>query len=368
MVNVAATSSGPAYEVRISRGLIDRLGTECDTLLTSRRICIVTDENVADLHGERARAALQASGYEPVELIVPAGERSKNWRELERVVEWLLAQGVNRNDAVIALGGGVIGDLVGFACSMVKRGCKVVQVPTTLLSQVDSSVGGKTAINAAAGKNLVGAFHQPALVLADLDALATLDERQMAAGYAEIVKIALVQDAAFFDWLEEHGPAVLGRELDALHHAVETSVAAKARIVEEDARETTGRRALLNLGHTFGHALEAETGFGDSFLHGEAVAAGTVLAARYSARIRRLAESDAERIETHLHHVGMRTRLAEVCPQAAQAALVSHMSNDKKREGDTLPFVLLDAIGKGVLDRSVELADVEAFLGDELRR
>ena len=368
MVSVAATSSGPAYEVRIGGGLIDRMGVEAEPFLSSRRVCVVSDTNVSALHGARTRAALRAAGYEPVELTVAAGEGSKNWQELERVVEWLLSQGLSRNDAVIAFGGGVIGDLVGFACSMVKRGCKVVQVPTTLLSQVDSSVGGKTAINAAAGKNLVGAFHQPALVLADLDVLATLDERQMRAGYAEIVKVALVQDAAFFYWLEAHGPAVLAREPGALRHAIETSVAAKARIVEEDARETTGRRALLNLGHTFGHALEADAGFGDSLLHGEAVAVGTVLAARYSSRIGRLDASDAERIEAHLQSIGMRTRLAEVSPQAAPSALVAHMSNDKKRVGETLPFVLLDAIGSGVLDRCVALADVEAFLTEEHHR
>ena len=367
MVLIAETSSGPAYEVRIAAGLIDLLGAETAPFLRKQSVCIVTDAEVARHHGARAEAALRTAGYDPKTLIVPSGEQAKSWVGLQRVTEWLLAKGIDRSDAVIALGGGVVGDLVGFASAILKRGCKVIQVPTTLLSQVDSSVGGKTAINAAAGKNLVGAFHQPALVLADLTALDTLDDRQMRAGYAEIVKVALVQDADFFAWLERNGAAVLAREPEALRHAVETSVIAKARIVEEDARETTGRRALLNLGHTFGHALEAETDFSDLLLHGEAVAMGTALAARFSGATGRLDAPSVERIVAHLRNMRLPTELAGLPAPIKAADLIAHMQHDKKRDGDTLPFILLDAIGRGVVDRNVELAAAEAFLKEELR-
>src|SRR5690606_12903023 len=221
---------------------------------------------------------------------------SKSWENLQRVTDWLLAEQVERGDHVLALGGGVIGDLVGFAAAILKRGCGFIQLPTTLLAQVDSSVGGKTAINTGAGKNLIGAFHQPSLALADLGALATLPDREMRAGYAEVLKYGVLGDAQFFDWLSAHGAAVLAREEAPLERAVATSVAAKARIVAEDERETADRRALLNLGHTFGHALEAETGFSDRLLHGEAVALGMVLAARYSARRGQIGDADAERV------------------------------------------------------------------------
>ena len=368
MVTIAATASGPAYEVRIGHGLLGRLGDLASPFLRKKSVGVIADARVAGLHGDAVRVSLREAGYEANILDVPPGEDAKSWDQLRRVTDWLLQRGTDRADAVIALGGGAVGDLTGLATSLVKRGCAVIQIPTTLLSQVDSSVGGKTAINTDAGKNLIGTFHQPALVLADLGLLATLDDRQLRAGYAEIVKIALIQDARFFSWLEANGHRILSREPDALEHAVTTSVVAKARIVEDDARETTGRRALLNLGHTFGHALEAEAGFGERLLHGEAVALGTVLAARFSVRAGRLSIDEARRIERHLSRAGLPADLSRSMPYADAAKLVDHMRHDKKKEGDTLPFVLLDAIGAGVLDRGVALPDIEAFLSGELGR
>ena len=286
MALVPVELGGRSYEVRIARGLLHDAAQHCAPLLRKDTVQIVTDENVAAAWREPVAASFAAQGIAAHWLVLPPGEGSKSWGTLARVTDWLLAEQVERGDRVLALGGGVIGDLVGFAAAILKRGCKFIQLPTTLLAQVDSSVGGKTAINTTAGKNLVGAFHQPSLVLADLDALATLPEREMRAGYAEVLKYGVLGDAEFFDWLADNGPAVLAREDAPLEHAVAASVAAKARIVAEDERETGDRRALLNLGHTFGHALEAETGFSDRLLHGEGVALGMVLAARYSARAR----------------------------------------------------------------------------------
>ncbi len=250
-----------SYDVHIEPGAIARAAAIVAPLTRSRTISVVTDTTVARLHLPALAASLAAAGLTAQPLIVAPGEATKNWRTLETVVEALLARGVERGDAVIALGGGVIGDLTGFAASILRRGCRFVQIPTTLLAQVDSSVGGKTAINAAAGKNLVGAFHQPAAVIIDPDLLATLPPRELRAGYAEIVKTALLGDAAFFAWLEANGTALLAGDVAAQVHAVATSVAAKAAIVAADERETGDVRALLNLGHTFGHALEAEAGF-----------------------------------------------------------------------------------------------------------
>ena len=244
---------------------------------------VVSDEQVWAAQGERLRRGL--GPVEAVPILVPAGEESKSWRGLEDVVDRLLAEGIERKDHIVAFGGGVIGDLAGFAAAIVNRGCNFVQIPTTLLAQVDSSVGGKTAINVSAGKNLVGAFHQPSLVLIDPVCLDTLDPRQVRAGYAEIVKYALIEDAPLFDWLEAEGRKVIEGDPSARRRAIGAAVSGKARIVEEDERETSGRRALLNLGHTFGHALEAETGYSDRLLHGEAVALGCVLAFDFSAEL-----------------------------------------------------------------------------------
>ncbi|MEO1488463.1 MAG: 3-dehydroquinate synthase, partial [Pseudomonadota bacterium] len=299
--------------------------------------------------------------------VVEPGEGAKSWQVLERLTDWLLALGITRSDQVIAFGGGVVGDLTGFACSVLKRGCGFVQIPTTLLAQVDSSVGGKTAINTAAGKNLIGAFHQPSLVVIDPLVLDTLPRREMGAGLAEVIKYGLLGDADFFAWLEAHAPAVLDRDEQALGHAIATSIRAKARIVAEDERETSGVRALLNLGHTFGHALEAETGFSDSLLHGEAVALGMVLAARYSAGRGEIDGADAERVADIMQANGLPSSLTDLRLSCTGTALADHMRHDKKMEGDTLPFLLLRGIGKAYLARDVELDDVSAFLSAELK-
>jgi 3-dehydroquinate synthase len=283
------------------------------------------------------------------------------------VVDWLLGEEVERGDHVIALGGGVIGDLVGFAAAILKRGCGFIQLPTTLLAQVDSSVGGKTAINTGAGKNLVGAFHQPALVLADLDTLTTLPAREMRAGYAEVIKYGVLGDAEFFTWCERNGPQVLAGDRALQEYAVTESVRTKARVVAEDEREITGARALLNLGHTFGHALEAETGFSDRLLHGEAVALGIVLAARYSARREYISEQDAERVADAIADAGLPNEIAALGMDADGRKLAAHMLHDKKMDAGTLPFVLLAAIGQAFLDRNVALDDVASFLDGELQ-
>jgi 3-dehydroquinate synthase len=298
--------------------------------------------------------------------VLPAGEATKSWANLEKLVDWLLAEEVERGDHIIALGGGVIGDLTGFAASMVKRGCGFIQVPTSLLAQVDSSVGGKTAINTAAGKNLVGAFHQPGLVLADLDVLATLPMREVGAGYAEIIKYGILGDMAFFEWCEEHGAAVMAGDKAALDYAVSASVAAKARIVAQDEFEKTGMRALLNLGHTFGHALEAQTGYSDRLLHGEAVAMGMVLAARYSARKGYISQADATRVTAAIARAGLATEIASLGLNCSGEQLVSHMLHDKKMDAGTLPFVLLRGIGEAFLDKQVALDDVAVFLDEQL--
>ena len=367
---------GRSYDVQVGRGLLnDTIVQARDFIETyairnepfgSRPIPVVADANARKLHGDRLAHSLASDGYEIAWFDVEPGEGSKSWATLERLTDWLLALGITRKDHVFALGGGVVGDLVGFACAILKRGCGFVQLPTTLLAQVDSSVGGKTAINTAAGKNLIGAFHQPSLVLVDTATLDTLPDREMRAGYAEVLKYGLLGDAAFFAWLEANGDKVLAREPAALAHAIATSIAMKARIVAEDERETQDRRALLNLGHTFGHALEAETGFSDRLLHGEAVALGMVLAARYSARRGEITPQDAERTARAIAAAGLPASLAELGLTCSGAVLVEHMRHDKKAEGTTLPFLLLRALGEAYVARDVELADVAAFLDEEL--
>jgi len=343
-----------SYPILIENGLLDRAAEALAPFARGGRLVVVADEQVWAAQGAR----LRASGLALEVVTVPTGERSKSWGELERLVNRLLALEVERSDHLIAFGGGMIGDLTGFAASILKRGCHYVQVPTTLLAQVDSSVGGKTAINAGAGKNMVGAFHQPAAVLIDPSTLETLDPRQLRAGYAEVVKYGLIGDPAFFVWCEENAAALLGGDVEARVHAIETSVRAKAAIVGEDERELSGRRALLNLGHTFGHAFEAEAGFSDRLLHGEAVALGMVLAFRFSAERGLCWVSDAERVEAHLASVGLPVRPKIGSP----AALVAHMAQDKKKSGGRVPFILARGIGEAFVDQSVELAEVEAFL------
>ena len=350
-----------SYEVRIGRGLLRHAGHQLAPFVGRRRVPIVTDENLR-AHLATVQAALANAGIASEALVLPPGEGSKSWATLSRVVDWLLELGVERRDHVVALGGGVIGDLTGFAAAIVKRGCNFVQIPTTLLAQVDSSVGGKTGINAAAGKNLVGAFHQPALVLIDPDTLDTLPPRELRAGYAEVVKYGLIDDPEFFTWCEANGAKLLAGNKSAQEHAIATSVAAKARIVGEDERETSGRRALLNLGHTFGHALEAETGYSARLVHGEAVAAGCALAFAFSRRFRDCPPADAERVARHLASVGLPISLSAAGIAAPGARLVEHMRHDKKMAAGRLPFLLAHGIGATYLDAEVKLDDVERFL------
>ncbi|WEK46828.1 MAG: 3-dehydroquinate synthase [Candidatus Andeanibacterium colombiense] len=367
MAVIPVELAGRSYEVRVGQGLLGDIAHHCGALLRKQTVPVVTDVNVAEQWLETVNAGLLGAGFEPHWLVLDAGEATKSWDGLARTVEWLLEEEVERNDHVLALGGGVIGDLVGFAASMLKRGCGFVQLPTTLLAQVDSSVGGKTAINTPAGKNLVGAFHQPSLVLADLDTLETLPRREIGAGYAEVIKYGILGDYQFFEWCETHGAKVLDGDKDAQEIAVTQSVRAKARIVAEDERETTGARALLNLGHTFGHALEAETGFSDQLLHGEAVALGMVLAARFSARRDLLSREDAERIASAIVAAGLPAELSALGLECSGQRLAAHMLHDKKMDAGTLPFVLLRAIGEAFLDKSVALGEVAQFLDEELR-
>ncbi|KLE35361.1 3-dehydroquinate synthase [Aurantiacibacter luteus] len=367
MAGVNVELAGRGYEVAIGGNLLREVGALARPLLRKTRVPVVTDANVHARWGKALGAALEREGFEARFLIHEPGEGAKSWQNLARTVEWLLAEEVERGDHVIAFGGGVIGDLTGFAAAILKRGCGFIQLPTTLLAQVDSSVGGKTAINAGAGKNLVGAFHQPALVVADTEVLATLPDREMRCGYAEVIKYGILGDADFFAWCEANGDKVIAHDEAALTHAVTTSVTAKARIVAEDERETTGARALLNLGHTFGHALEAETDFSERLLHGEAVALGMVLAARYSARRGLIGNLDAARVARAIGAVGLPTEIAALGIECGGEALAAHMLHDKKMDAGTLPFVLLRGVGEAFLDREVDMADVAAFLGGQLR-
>jgi 3-dehydroquinate synthase len=347
-----------SYAVTIGPGLLDRAAELLAPYARAGRIVAVSDENVWAAQGAR----LSASGLEIAPVLVPPGEGSKSWAGLQALTDRLLDLGVERGDSILAFGGGMVGDLAGFAASILKRGCSYVQVPTSLLAQVDSSVGGKTAINASAGKNLIGGFHQPSAVLIDPSTLDTLPERELRAGYAEVVKYGLIGDRAFFDWCESNVAGLLAGDGEARLHAIETSVRAKAAIVAEDELETTGRRALLNFGHTFGHALEAETGF--AMLHGEAVALGMVLASRLSAERGLCEVEEAERVAAHLARAGFPARLEGVSANR----LTARMASDKKARGGQVPFVLTRGIGEAFVERSVELREVEAFLERESRR
>ncbi len=347
-----------SYPLFMGEGLLERAGELLAPFARGKPLAVVTDAEVWRLVGPR----ISAPGIELVPIILPRGEEAKSWPILISLVDRLLELGIERGDHIVALGGGAIGDVTGFAAAIVKRGCGYVQVPTTLLAQVDSSVGGKTAINAAAGKNLVGAFHQPAAVLIDPATLDTLPEREVRAGYAEVVKYGLISDVAFFGWCESHSAALIAGDRAAQLHAIETSVRAKAAIVGQDERETSGQRALLNLGHTFGHAIEAETGIGEGLLHGEAVALGMALAFCFSAERGLCPKADSERVAAHLADAKLPVSLGEAGIARRGASLIRHMLQDKKRADGRLPFVLARGIGQAFLDSSVELAEVEAFL------
>ncbi|MCR9080618.1 MAG: 3-dehydroquinate synthase [Hyphomonadaceae bacterium] len=357
-----------SYDILIGAGLMARAGALIAPFAGQSRVFVVSDDTVWRLHGDRLKAGLAASGIEALELVLPAGESTKNWAQLGDVLDWLLAQGAGRDDVLIAFGGGVIGDLTGLAASLLKRGMRFVQIPTTLLAQVDSSVGGKTAVNSSHGKNLVGAFYQPKLVIADTTVLTTLPDRERQAGYAEIIKYGLINDPAFIDWLDDNGANVLALEPAAIAEAVAVSCRAKAGIVAQDEREG-GVRALLNLGHTFGHALEAANGYGSQLLHGEAVGAGMVLALRYSARLSLMSATDAERAADLIAQSGLETNLADLPGGPYQAdALVEAMRQDKKARAGEVPLILAKGLGESFIYPNADLQDVQAFLTEELQK
>ena len=356
------------YDVLIGPGLIAEAGRLIADAFGTTRAAIVTDGNVeAAQHLATLTSGLGETATPLGAVVLAPGEATKNFQNLAFSVDELLRLGVERRDLVVALGGGVIGDLTGFAAAILRRGVRFVQMPTTLLAQVDSSVGGKTAINSPRGKNLIGAFHQPSLVLADTDALATLPDRQMRAGYAEIVKHALLGDAAYFAWLEQNGASVLARDTAAVIHAVARSVEMKAGIVARDETEQ-GERMLLNLGHTFGHALEAWAGFSDRLLHGEAVALGTAIALRFSEHLGLCPKGTAARACAHFTAVGLPTRINDIGgnsrPEVGE--LLALMGQDKKVSGGRMTFILVRDIGQAFVTRDVEAPQVEAALNREI--
>ncbi|KYG22459.1 3-dehydroquinate synthase [Bradyrhizobium sp. AT1] len=368
-VNVEVALADRAYDIVIGRGVLSSLGERVARLRPGVRTAIVTDRTVAKHWLEPAEASLAASGIPTSRIVVEEGEISKTYAGLEKVSEALIAAKIERNDLVIALGGGVVGDLAGFAAAILRRGVDFVQVPTSLLAQVDSSVGGKTGINSPQGKNLLGAFHQPVLVIADTAVLDTLSPRQFRAGYAEVAKYGVLGDEAFFTWLEKNHADIF-KGSAAREHAIATSCRAKAGVVSRDERET-GERALLNLGHTFGHALEAATGFSDRLFHGEGVAIGMTLAAQFSAKLGMIGEADALRVERHLIEVGLPTRLQDIAGFAQEGladadALMTLMAQDKKVKRGKLTFILLEAVGRAVIAKDVEPAPVRDFLKDKL--
>jgi 3-dehydroquinate synthase len=351
-----------SYDILVGPGLIANAAMHVAPLVRAQPAIVVTDETVAALHLAALEASLGGANIASRAIVLPPGEETKCFAELERLVDSILEARPERRSTLIALGGGVIGDITGFAAAIVLRGIDYIQIPTTLLSQVDSSVGGKTAIDSRHGKNLIGAFYQPRLVLADVGALATLPRREILAGYAEVVKYGLLGDAAFFDWCEANGAALVAGDAAARQYAVVASCRAKAEIVAEDERED-GRRALLNLGHTFGHALEAATGFGPDLLHGEAVAIGCIMALELSVRLGLCPADDLARVRRHFAAVGLPTGIAALGNRRPDpASLIGHMRRDKKVRGGTVAFILVRGIGRAFVARDVELAEVEALL------
>jgi 3-dehydroquinate synthase len=360
-----------AYDIIIGRDVLQSLGSRIAALRPGARSAVVTDRNVARYWLEKTEASLRDSGIAVSHVVVEEGEGSKTYAGIQQVCEALIAAKIERNDLVVALGGGVVGDLAGFAAAILRRGVDYVQVPTTLLAQVDSSVGGKTGINSPQGKNLVGSFHQPLVVVADTAVLDTLPPRQFRAGYAEVVKYGVLGDQDFFTWLEANQADIFAGG-SAREHAIATSCRAKATIVARDERET-GDRALLNFGHTFGHALEAATGFSDRLFHGEGVSVGMALAAELSAQLGMIAASDAARIKNHLATVGLPTHLQDIAGFSQEGladadALMALMAQDKKVRRGRLTFILLKAIGSAVIAPDVDPSVVRDFLRDKLQQ
>ncbi len=355
-----------SYDVLIGPDLLSEAGRLIATRLGKGKCAVVTDENVARHHLPALEASLKAEGRLRGSIVLPAGEATKSFRELGPLCERLLELGVERGDMVVAFGGGVIGDLAGFAAGILRRGVRFVQIPTSLLAQVDSSVGGKTGINTPQGKNLIGVFHQPVLVIADTNVLTTLPEREMRAGYAEVAKYGLLGDAAFFGWLENNWRSVFGNDTATLTRAIETSVKAKAAIVERDEHET-GDRALLNLGHTFGHALEAWTGYSSRLLHGEGVSIGMCLAYRLSEELGLCPQGSAKRVTAHMKAVGLPSRINEIPGGKADATeLVRLMGQDKKIRDGKLTFILVRDVGQAYVTQDVTAGRVTEFLAKEI--
>ena len=366
MISVPVALGDRSYRIHIGQNLLAKAG---DLLAPhtggARTIPVVTDETVAALHYGTFAESLSAAGLNPHAIVLPPGEQTKSFTHLERLIAQLLARNVERGSLIVALGGGVIGDLTGFAAGVLKRGIDFAQVPTTLLSQVDSSVGGKTAINTPEGKNLVGVFHQPKIVIADTAVLKTLPRRELLGGYAEVAKYGLLGDAGFFGWLEKNAVDALAGQEHAIDHAVAHSCAMKADIVARDERET-GDRALLNLGHTFGHALEAATGYSERLTHGEGVALGCALAFRLSSKLGLASEGDVLRVERHFRELGLMTAIADIPgPRPAADTILAHMRHDKKAKAGRMTFILVRGIGQAFVSRDVPEDAVGAVLDQD---
>ena len=355
------------YEIRVGSGLVRQLGKEIAPLLARPRVAAIVDENAATHHLPALKEGLAAAGIDWSIHSVPSGEAAKSWRQLELTVEWLLEQQIERRDTVLAFGGGVVGDLTGFAAAILRRGVNCVQVPTTLLAQVDSAIGGKTGINSRSGKNLIGAFHQPLLVLCDIDLLATLPHRDFRAGCGEVAKYGLIRDSEFFRWLESTADGLRPDRPDAVRQAVRRSCEIKAEFVAADQYEH-GARGLLNLGHTFGHALEAACGYSDRLLHGEAVAIGCCLAFDLSRLLGHCRAEDTARVESYFKKLGMKTRIAELDGgMDSDEALLRIMKQDKKVIGGRRRFVLARAVGDAFMSDKVEVGAVKEVLANSRR-
>ncbi|MBV1864261.1 MAG: 3-dehydroquinate synthase [Rhodobacteraceae bacterium] len=355
-----------SYNIEIAPDLLAVAGTYVAPLLRRPRVAIITDENVAALHLERLKLGLQGEGISTTTLILPAGEATKSWDNIQKSVEWLLSEKIERDDILIAFGGGVIGDLAGFAAAILRRGIRFVQIPTTLLAQVDSSVGGKTGINSPHGKNLVGAFYQPQLVLADVSVQATLSKRDYLAGYGEVAKYGLLGDAEFFEWLETNAADAAAGDVAKRINIVRHSCQMKADIVARDEHER-GERALLNLGHTFGHALEAATGYSDRLLHGEGVSIGTALAFETSQRLGLCSQEAPSRVRQHFKSMGMKCDLADIAGELPDAdALIALMGQDKKVSGGIIAFIMARGIGEAFVTSEVDLSVVKDVLQEAL--
>jgi 3-dehydroquinate synthase len=365
---VPVNLSDRSYPILIGQGVLSYHEMWLPADSAGRKVYIITDENVFSAHAERLQASLTGRVAHLMTYVLPPGEQAKSFSWYQQILEWLLENGVNRRSLIIAAGGGVVGDLAGFVAASVLRGIEFIQIPTTLLAQVDSSVGGKTGINSAQGKNLIGAFYQPKNVVIDLNTLATLPRREILAGYAEIVKYGLLGNIRFFEWLEENGQKVCSGDTEALSYAIETSCKMKAEIVQQDEREENGLRALLNLGHTFAHALETACDYDGRLLHGEAVGIGLVLAGRLSEQLGLITSSDSQRIKIHLQSLGMKTEISDIAPSvtASPDDLMALMQKDKKMTPDGLAFVVLQKLGRAKLEKNVTASQVRALLQDSL--